>query len=74
MSSFISEQKNFQEQLVGSEVPLERVCEDQLLLLWKLMQQHFNILHEELEYLIVEIMERFVQVSASKKKAQCYCL
>lgn len=64
MCSFVSEKAELQ-QLISDTVLMEKVCEGQLLLLWTSMQQRFNILHEELEYLIVEIMERFVQVSTS---------
>ena len=48
--------------LVGGTMQLERFCEEKLLSLWKSMQRRFNLLHEELEYLIVEVMVRFVQV------------
>jgi hypothetical protein len=68
LMSLVSEQveyKNLSELLVAQgSTELSLFVEDQLVLLWTSMLEQFSILHEELEYLIAEVMQRLVKVSS----------
>ena len=46
----------------GDVSELSTFLKSQLLALWRSMQRHFGFLHEELEYLTVELMQRLVKV------------
>ena len=64
MCSYMPEHAEFA-RLVSDTMPLESFCEKRLLSLWKLMHRRFNLLHEELEYFIIKVMQRFVQVNVA---------
>ena len=72
LMSLLSRQVSYQEL---SEVEVILGCnsrdflENQLHVVWKSMQRHYSLLHEELEHLIVEVMQRLVKVSS----LSCMC-
>lgn len=58
--------EDLSEIIVGdNSIPLSRFLGNQLLKLWKSMRRNFSLLYEELEYLIIEVMHRWMQVSNS---------
>lgn len=67
LMSLVSKQVTYEdlsEVVVGkNSAELGAFMKSQLLVLWRAMREHFGLLHEELEYLIVEVMQRLVKVS-----------
>ena len=48
---------------IGWHSTMNIFFEQQLNLLWKSMQKHFGLLHEEINYLLVSVMQNFFEVS-----------
>ncbi len=48
--------------IVGSHSDMKIFFEQQLNLLWNSMQKYFSLLHEEIDYLLVSVMQKFLEV------------
>ncbi len=48
--------------IIGSNFCMNIFFEQQLNLLWNSMQKYFGLLHEEIDYLLLSVMEKFLEV------------
>ncbi len=48
--------------IIGSHSGMSIFFEQQLNLLWNSMQKYFGLLHEEIDYLLVSMMEKYLEV------------
>ncbi len=60
LSGLISHEE--MQSIIGSHSGINIFFEQQLNLLWTSMQRYFGLLHEEIDYLLVSVMQKYLEV------------